>query len=52
VCERARCYLSRLFDASPVGSVVGGVGEARQGPAPDPNDVRIHYNVRDTMFYI
>jgi eukaryotic translation initiation factor 2C len=52
VCERARCYLSRLFDASPVGSVVGGVGQARQGPALDPNDVRIHSNVRDTMFYI
>jgi eukaryotic translation initiation factor 2C len=52
VCKRARYYLSMLFDASPAGSVVGGVGQPRQGPALDLNDVRIHPNVRDTMLYI
>jgi eukaryotic translation initiation factor 2C len=60
VCERARCYLSRLFDATPgatpAASVVegggGGRGGAGAGPEADPNDVRIHDNVRDTMFYI
>ena len=55
VCERARCYLSRLFDATPgatpVGSVVEGGGSGA-GLEPDSDDVRIHENVRDTMFYI
>ena len=53
VCERARCYLSHLFDATPgatpAGSVVEGSGSGR---GPDSDDVRIHENVRDTMFYI
>ena len=55
VCERARCYLSRLFDATPgatpAGSVVEGGGPG-SGAGPDADDVRIHENVRDTMFYI
>lgn len=55
VCERARCYLSRLFDATPgatpAGSVVEGGGPG-SGLGPDSDDVRIHENVRDTMFYI
>jgi eukaryotic translation initiation factor 2C len=55
VCERARCYLSRLFDATPgatpAGSVMEG-GGAGVGPGADSDDVRIHENVRDTMFYI
>jgi eukaryotic translation initiation factor 2C len=52
VCERARCYLSGLYDpstASSSGSVVGG-GQAIQ--EPNSNMVKIHENVRDTMFYI
>ena len=48
VCERARCYLSGLFDASPAPSDVSGQG----GSIVDPGDVRIHANLRDTMFYI
>jgi eukaryotic translation initiation factor 2C len=57
VCERARRYLSNLFDASagttPGGSVSeGGGGGARGGQEADPNDVCIHQNVRDSMFYI
>jgi eukaryotic translation initiation factor 2C len=60
VCERARCYLSKLFDgspgATPGGSVSdGGGGGGRgggAGPEPDANHVRIHENVRDSMFYI
>lgn len=60
VCERARCYLSRLFDpstTSSAGSVVGGEGdgagegETRQ-QGPESSLVKIHDNVRDTMFYI
>lgn len=53
VCERARCYLSSLFDptpaATPSGSVVSG---APGGGGDASSDVKIHPNVRDTMFYI
>jgi eukaryotic translation initiation factor 2C len=59
VCERARCYLSRLFDgspgATPGGSVSeggGGGGGAGTGQDPDASHVRIHEKVRDSMFYI
>ena len=47
VCERARCYLSSLFDMStPAQSVVGEEGSALA------DDVVIHANLKDTMFYI
>ena len=52
VCERARCYLSKLFDgvgptANPAEGVIeGGGAEARL------EDVLIHENLRNTMFYI
>lgn len=51
VCERARCYLSQLFDptpaATPLGSLISGAaGDSGLG------DVAIHPSVRDTMFYI
>jgi eukaryotic translation initiation factor 2C len=52
VCERARCYLSGLYDpstASSSGSIVGG-GQATQ--EPESNMVKIHKNVQDTMLYI
>jgi len=52
VCERARCYLSGLYDPSTVsssGSVARG-GQATQ--ELEPNMVKIHENVQDTMFYI
>jgi hypothetical protein len=56
VCERARCYLSKLFDgtpgATPGGSVSDGGGGDGSREEPDPNHVRIHENVRDSMFYI
>ncbi|MCJ1286740.1 hypothetical protein MMC26_006086 [Xylographa opegraphella] len=47
VCTRARCYLSRIFDATPAASTVGGGGDD-----PQQNEVRIHPNLVDTMFYI
>ncbi|TVY84069.1 Protein argonaute [Lachnellula suecica] len=52
VCERARCYLSKLFDATPGATPAGSVVSGGGGKVADPNDVRIHENVRDTMFYI
>ena len=53
VCERARCYLSGLFDAitpsgTPAQSVLGDGGH----PEARTEDVLIHPNLRDTMFYI
>ncbi|KAL1837895.1 hypothetical protein VTJ49DRAFT_3281 [Mycothermus thermophilus] len=53
VCERARCYLSGVFDTpsqSAAGSVTGSV--ATMGLAATNEDVRIHERVKDTMFYI
>lgn len=52
VCERARCYLSGLFDAptppdTPAQSVVGG-----GHPQARVEDVLIHPNLSNTMFYI
>ena len=53
VCERARCYLSGLFDmqtpsGTPAQSVTGGGGnmDART------EDVLIHPNLKNSMFYI
>ncbi|KAK5947334.1 hypothetical protein PMZ80_001484 [Knufia obscura] len=45
ICDRARRWLSRVFDERTVVSSEDG-GEAR------PEDVQIHPNLRDTMFYI
>ncbi|KAL4957388.1 ribonuclease H-like domain-containing protein [Aspergillus filifer] len=50
VCTRARCYLSHAFDPStPSGSVVSDDSASVRIEA---EDVRIHPNVADTMFYI
>ncbi|KAH6717463.1 ribonuclease H-like domain-containing protein [Leptodontidium sp. MPI-SDFR-AT-0119] len=55
VYKRARYYLSKLFDTTPgptpAGSVVSGAGGGG-GQVADPNNVRIHENVRNAMFYI
>ncbi|KKA19108.1 Qde2-like protein [Rasamsonia emersonii CBS 393.64] len=53
VCERARCYLSHVFDATPEQTPASSVieGEGRE-QTPDFKDVRIHQNVRNAMFYI
>lgn len=50
VCTRARCYLSSAFEPStPSGSVIGAEDSTVK---VDNDDVLIHPNVRDTMFYI
>jgi eukaryotic translation initiation factor 2C len=53
VCERARCYLSKVFDPS-VSSAAPSQSEGGDGRPADvrPEDVQIHPNLRDTMFYI
>lgn len=53
VCERARCYLSSVYDpATPsgtdAGSVTGGAGAA----SATENDVKIHQRLENTMFYM
>ncbi|KAL5001644.1 ribonuclease H-like domain-containing protein [Aspergillus recurvatus] len=50
VCTRARCYLSNAFEPpTSSGSVIGTDAPTVE---VDSNDVLIHPNVRDTMFYI
>ncbi|KAK5999083.1 Argonaute RISC catalytic component 2 [Cladobotryum mycophilum] len=54
LCERARCYLSNLFDSpsnSAAPSVAGSL-EGVPGSGPSQGDLQIHRNLRDTMFYI
>ncbi|KAH6976771.1 ribonuclease H-like domain-containing protein [Ilyonectria destructans] len=55
--ERARCYLSSVFETpsnsavpSVVGSVEGSIGGL--GGGPSQQDVQIHENLKDSMFYI
>ena len=48
-CERARCYLSRLFNMeSQAGSVESGRGQMDASS----EDVQIHPRLKNTMFYI
>lgn len=48
-CERARCYLSGVFDpATPGGSSVTGGAQTTATAA----DVTIHERLRDSMFYL
>jgi eukaryotic translation initiation factor 2C len=55
VCTRARCYLSRLFDPSPLSSPDAssiGTGAAGASQTPDGSLVTIHPIVKNTMFYV
>ncbi|KAK4442952.1 ribonuclease H-like domain-containing protein [Podospora aff. communis PSN243] len=49
-CERARCYLSGMYDTPPA-SAAGSVAAQQPGAVSD-DDVLIHERLRDTMFYI
>jgi hypothetical protein len=51
LCERARCYLSSVFD-TPAQSVAASVAESEAGAGASQDDLRIHTNLKDTMFYI
>jgi len=46
VCDRARRWLSKVYDGATVASSEDGGVEAR------PEDVQIHAKLKDTMFYI
>jgi len=52
-CERSRCYLGELVDASPSASLVGSVHGGQGGSSVvDQSMVKIHPNVKDSMFYM
>ena len=51
VCERARCYLSRIFDM-PTPSATPAQSEAGGGDFASADDVLIHPKLADSMFYI
>ena len=49
VCERARCYLSGVFDpVTPAGSTTTGSTQ----PTISRSQITTHANLKDTMFYI
>lgn len=52
VCERARCYLSNVYDATPSGSITGGSATTAGNQPLDDENMRLHERVRDSMFYI
>ena len=52
VCERARHYLSSLFDTPTHSMAASVVGSAHGGAQATNDDVRVHQRLRDTMFYI
>lgn len=53
-CERARCYLSDLFDTPTPSAVPSVAGSSTVGGPQRANadDVLIHPTIRNTMFYI
>jgi hypothetical protein len=51
LCERARCYLSNIFD-SPSQSAAGSVVKSEHEAEPSQEDLGVHENLKDTMFYI
>ncbi|KAH7114007.1 ribonuclease H-like domain-containing protein [Dactylonectria macrodidyma] len=50
LCERARCYLSNVFDPSTHSAAAST--DSIQVIRASEDDLRIHENLRDTMFYI
>lgn len=52
VCTRARCYMSELFDPSPAATPDASVAGTDVTRTPDGDQVLVHPNIKDTMFYI
>ena len=53
LCERARCYLSGLFDMpTPSGTQAMSSSGQSGGPVASMEDVTIHPSLSDAMFYI
>jgi eukaryotic translation initiation factor 2C len=51
LCERARCYLSGVFE-TPTHSAAPSIAGSESGTSVTNQDVEIHERLRDTMFYI
>ncbi|OAX82129.1 hypothetical protein ACJ72_03524 [Emergomyces africanus] len=51
VCDRARRYLTKFFDVTPDTSVASS-GTGGTGPVPSLDDIQLHRDLADTMFYI
>ncbi|KND91602.1 Protein argonaute 5, partial [Tolypocladium ophioglossoides CBS 100239] len=51
LCERARCYLSNMFE-TPSNSAAPSAAGSVEGAGALQEDVQIHQKLRDTMFYI
>ncbi|KAJ9220490.1 hypothetical protein DTO169C6_7234 [Paecilomyces variotii] len=51
-CERARCYLSGVYNPSPAETPAGSVAGSVAAAEVDPSMVQVHDNVKDAMFYI
>ncbi|KZL66534.1 rna interference and gene silencing protein, partial [Colletotrichum incanum] len=51
LCERARCYLSGVFDTS-TDSAASSMAGSTQGPPVGNEDVRTHPKLSNSMFYI
>ncbi|POR34324.1 Protein argonaute 5 [Tolypocladium paradoxum] len=51
LCERARCYLSSMFE-TPSSSAAPSAAGSVEGVGASQEDVQIHEKLRDTMFYI
>ncbi len=49
LCERARCYLSSVFDES---SSVGGGSVSANAAASHQDQIQIHERLKNSMFYI
>jgi eukaryotic translation initiation factor 2C len=54
MCERARCYLSSLYEtpANSAAPSIAGTSTAEDQSSASANDVAIHQRLKDTMFYI
>lgn len=51
VCERARCYLSGVFDPTTPPETFAS-GRSGDTPTFNPADAQVHDTLKDTMFYI
>lgn len=52
LCERARCYLGRLYDPSERGNTDAGSSISGSIDVGRDEDVKIHAALKDSMFYI
>lgn len=52
VCDRARLYLSHLYDTPTHSATASVAGSAHERDQASDDNVRVHPKLRDTMFYV